>query len=306
MFTIFNANTVLGIEIAVPAVRVAVFEGKGRNRKVRSVARADIPSGSLVESYIVPNVLDRKALIEAVSECLSGTTLKKPSRAAICLSDQLFRVQTLEFEDLPKKADERERFIRWRLEKNGTVDMSDTVLRYQMVPFSGGVTVLACLAKRAVIAQYEELFAGLGIEPWHLGLSSLSTLNYYATYMAQKKSAYAAVHVTRDSFTTIVCETGVARFYRYKDIKRGGSELHSRLAREISDTLHFYSHRDRTQQVELCHLYLTGHDEMRDGLARELRQDGTLSIEVPSPNNVFASAPSSGEMAAALGAGMSL
>jgi Tfp pilus assembly PilM family ATPase len=227
----------------------------------------------------------------------------------LSLPDGVFRVQMLEFDELPGKAEDRERLIRWRLEKGAAFDIAETDLRYHVLGRQEkGFTVLSCVAKRAVIAQYESLLIGLGLDPWAVGPSSFHTLNFYFSYLTKKSAVSALAHLSEDTFATIIMDASGITFYRYKDVKRGSSEdIRSRLMREIDDSLHFYTHMDHLQQPEVQDLYITGESIVSAELAEGLRTITSLNVEVLSPAVAARSAQSIGpEMAAALGAGSSL
>jgi Tfp pilus assembly PilM family ATPase len=203
----------------------------------------------------------------------------------------------------------------WRLEKAAAFDLVDTVLRHQVLRRQErGVTVLACVAKQAVIAQYESMLRELGLEPWSVGLSSFHILNLYSPVIAKKSPVFALAHLKDDSFTTIVTESGGTLFYRYKEVKRGNvHEIQARFMREIEDSLHFYTHMARTQTSEVQHLYLTGESTLPFDLKEGLSTATSLNVEVLSPADIvvqdgrgrIASAWLV-SMAAALGAGSSL
>ena len=307
----------MGLEITSSAVRLALIRRSGAGLSVLHTGAADLPSGMVTESYSTPNISDMECLTNALRACLVNAPAARPARAALSLPDGIFRVLTLEFDQLPSKAADRERLIRWRLEKAAAFDIDDTVLRYEMSrQQERGFTVLACLIKRPVLAQYESVLAGLGLEPWIVGLSSFHLLNFYSPLIARKSSVACLAHFSDDSFTTIMTEGGGARFYRYKEVKRGNAdEIKARFTREIEDSLHFYTHRDRAQTSEVTGLYLTGESAPPHELAEELRAATTLNVHVLSPADVFAHsgmgrespAPAlSASLAAALGAGSAL
>lgn len=304
----------LGIEITSSAVRLAALSGRGANLSVIHAKTADLPSGTVAESYASPNIQDAKVLSDVLRDCMAGAP-RRLLRAALSLPDGVFRVQTFEFDQLPPKPADRERLLRWRMEKAAAFDTSDTVLRYEVLRRQeSGFTVLACVAKQAVIAQYEALLRELGLEPWNVGLSSFHVLNLYAPVMMKKSPVFALAHLAEDSFTTIVTEAGGARFYRYKDVKRGSaSEIKSRFVREIEDSLHFYSHMAHTQTSEVQHLYVTGESTLSYDLAERLSTATSLNAEVLSPADIIAQGGQGGtasawlvSMAAALGAGSAL
>ncbi len=260
------------------------------------------------EAYSSPNIPDINRFSAALSECLTGASVPGVRRAGLSLPDGVFRVQMLEFDELPKKPAEQERLIRWRFEKTA-FDVADTVLRYQLLRRQDkGITVLVCVAKQAVIAQYEAVLIGLGLEPWSVGPSSFHALNFYFPFITRRSAVSALAHITEDSFSTIIMEEGVARFYRYKEIKRGNTdEIKSRIMREIDDSLHFYTHLDRAQPSEVKDLYLTGESALPVDLAEALKSVTSLNVEVLDPSVVIPAANGAGpEMAAALGAGGAL
>lgn len=302
----------LGIEITDSAVLVAAVSGRGGSIAVEYAARRDLPAGVVTGSYASANISEQRGVVNALRECLSGSSLPY-RRAALSLPDKVFRVQTLDFDALPAKSAERARLISWRLEKSAAFDLTDTVLRYQVLRRQGsGFTVLACAAKRAVIAQYETVLMEAGLEPWTVGVSSFHILNFYFPLMSGKSPSFAVTHLTDDSFTTMVEETGGTRFYRFKDMKRvNAEEMKARFMREIEDSLHFYfTQRDRTQASDVQSLYLTGTTSLPYDLAEGLSISTSLRVEVLSPDDVVAqtgerSAPTvlSPAASAALGAG---
>jgi len=314
MLRFFSRQPGLGIEITSSAVRLAAVSGRGASLSVCYAKTADLPSGMVTESYATPNIRDGKGLADLIRESLAGAS-RRFRRTALSLPDGVFRVQTLEFDQLPAKPAERERLIRWRIEKTAAFDLSDTVLRHHVLRRQeSGFTVLACVAKQAVIAQYESVLMELGLEPWSVGLSSFHILNLYSPTIGKKSLVFALAHLTDDSFTTIVTESGGTRFYRYKEVKRvSADEIKARFMREIEDSLHFYTHMDRTQTSEVRHLYLTGESNLPYDLAEGLSTATSLNVEVLSPAGIIAQdgegEPASawlGAMAAALGAGSSL
>lgn len=296
----------LGLEITGSAVRMALMSGCSANGPVNLTRSMELPDSLVIESYASPNIQDLDKMRAVLGECLAEGVSKGARRAALSLPDSVFRVQSLEFDELPPKASDRERLIRWRLEKGAASDIAEAVLRYQVLPRNDkGFTVLACITKKTVIDQYEALLLGLQLEPWAIGLSSLNTLNYYSSTLSKRASVNAFAYVTGDTFATIITEAGGVRFYRFKDVKRGAADdARNRLVREIDDSLHFYMHADRFQQSMIKTLYLAGDSSASSELADELRAATQLEVEVLAPNAKDASENAvHPAMAAAMGAG---
>lgn len=314
MFQYLTRSPSLGIEITASAVRLAALTGRGSGISVEYTNIVDLPAGTVCGSYALPNIQDPSGVAAALREGLSGAS-RPYRRAALALPDGVFRVQTLDFDELPPKPADRERLIRWRLDKAAAFDLAGTVLRYQVMKRPGnGYTTLACVAKQSVIAQYETLLTEQGLEPWNVGVSSFHVLNLYSPFLRKKSPVFAIAHLMEDSFTTIVEDGGGTRFYRYKDVKRAGAvELKARFMREIEDSLHFYTHMDRTQTSEVQHLYLSGESALLEDLRDGLSTSTPLTIEVLSPADVITQTGRARTasawlvvMAAALGAGSAL
>lgn len=312
MFGFHSRKPRLGLDILSSEMRLAVIAGKGGDAAVVSHATAQLPAGVLNESYGTMNITDPAGFSGVLKDLVRRAAPRNAVRTAVSLPDALFRLQTFEFDDLPAGASERERLIRWRFEKLAAFDTADTVLRYQVLPREGkSVLLLSCFAKREVVRQYEDLLAGLGLEPWHIGPSSLSLLHFYFPVMSRRSSAYALAAVSRNAFASLVIEQGGVRFYRYKEVRGGRPEdVRDRLIRELDDSLHFYMHAGRSQDSAIDRLYLSGDRETVEMIVPSLTNSISLPVEVLTPSDVLPSLGNGGRsgdhpesMASALGAG---
>jgi Tfp pilus assembly PilM family ATPase len=314
MFRLFALRPRLGLEINPASLRLAAVTGGGTKTEVLFTKVVDLPPGMVSGSYASENLHDTEGFIAILRDALGPVARRNICRTALSLPDSVFRVQMLEFDALPSRREDREQLIRWRIEKTAAFDASDTVLRYQILRRQErGFTLLACAAKRDVLAQYEALLIHLGLEPWAIAPSSFHTANFYSAYLSQKGPGSALTYITEDSFTALVMEHGVPGFYRFKEMKKAtGPEIRTRLMREIEDSLHFYTHMDRSQ-VHLSaveRLSLGGDSPDLDGLADGLKAMTTLDVEVLSPVAVLTSSGRKGPettwpaaLAAAFGAG---
>jgi Tfp pilus assembly PilM family ATPase len=262
------------------------------------------------ETFASQNIKNFEGLTSILRSSLKEIKTLSIRRAGLSLPDGIFRVQTLEFDELPANNRDRDRLVRWRLEKGAAFDTANTLLRYQVLPRQDrGYSVLACVAKQEVMFQYEDLLTGLSFEPWVVVPSSFNALNFYAPYLAAKNiPGYALAWVAEDSYTTIIMQRGGPRFYRYREIKVGTPEdVAGRLIRELEDSIHFYLHMDRQQLPEVDHLYLSGEPALIASLSESLKNETTLKIETLVPSFVLAAGTDSDPtLAAAFGAGGAL
>lgn len=305
MQRIFN-EPCLGIEITSRAIRLGLLSRSGDTTVAAAATSLPLPAGMVTESYALAPFGDRDGLVSLLRSSIQKVAAPPVRRAGLSIPDGIFRVQILEFDDLPSRSSDRDRLIRWRVEKGAAFDTANTLFRYQVHERpEKGYSVLACVAKKDVIAQYESVLTELGLEPWAIVPSSLSVLNLYATALfIGNAPGFALAWITEGSYVTIIMERGGPRFYRYKELRTGASEdVTTRLLRELDDSLHFYMHRDRQQASEVSRLSLAGEPALLDPLVEELKRASALEIGVLAPAMVIPSSDASPAMAAALGAG---
>jgi Tfp pilus assembly PilM family ATPase len=308
MFGFFAGKPLLGIEVNAMCVRMALSARKGAGRSVLYAETVDLPQGLVTENYGAPNIADPDELIRLLGARLKAAGMQF-RRAALSLPDSIFRVQTLDFDVLPQRHADRERLIRWRLERSAAADLADTTLRYSILKQQGAaVTVLASVAKSSVLLQYERALIALGLEPWFVGLSSFNAQNFFERTITAKPGPAGFVFVTENAFVASVRDAdNKPGFYRYKEVKRSGADRTDRLIREIDDSLHFYTHRDRAQTSEVRRLFLAGDPAALDALAGGLSSAGevvVLSPDSAAPENWTVNGTTrAASYAAALGAG---
>jgi Tfp pilus assembly PilM family ATPase len=298
----------MGIEITARAIRTGVLLRRGGTLSVLAAKTEWLSPGMVNESYSVQNIQRPDEMASLLKTTLRSASAPSVRRVGLSLPDGIFRVQNLEFDELPQNTIDRERLIRWRLEKGATFDVTGSVLRYQVHPRPGkGFFLLACVAKQDVLVQYDDLISRMGYEVWDIGLSSFHALNFYVpTIIARGAVSYAFLWVTENSYSTIIMERNGPRFYRFREIKAGSTEeAAGRIMREIEDALHFYVHRDRQQPSEIGCLYLAGDSPMVPVLGEEMKRRSTLEVEMLTPAAIVQQETSgdSAAMAPVYGAG---
>lgn len=303
----FLAKPGIGLEVSSRAARIGVVRRNGAATAVLASGSQKLGTGLLEENYASPGIRDREGLSAALRPLLQEAVSAGGSRLSMSLPDSLFRVQLFDFDDLPARHGDRERLVRWRFEKSAAFDTADTVLRYQVLPRIGkGVSVLSCIAKRDVVASYEDLLAGLGQEVWNIGISSLHALNFYRDVLAAPAAGPSAlVWVTEGSYATIIADRGVPRFYRFREIRSGtAGDAAARITRELEDTIHFYTHRDPEQSPEISRFCLAGDSPVLAPLAEGLRGTTTVAVDLLTASAVTgAGGEGADAFAAAFGAG---
>jgi Tfp pilus assembly PilM family ATPase len=307
MFRFIARRPSLGLEITASGARAAVVRRRGAGLSLLYSGTCELPAEMIIQSFASPSVQDASGLTSVLRSCLSAAPVRA-SRAALSLPDGMFRVLIFDFDKLPQTKSERERLIRWRLQKAAAFDANGTILRYEALHRrERGFTVLACMLKKQAVDDYEGVLSALDLDTWTIGPSSLNALNFYLPVIAKKSQLFSFNYITADSFATVISDALGVRFYRFKEVKRSAvEELKARLVRELENSLHFYAHMDRAQITEVKDLYLTGDSPMLGEIADELRAGQALNVAVLAPADVFAGAAPNAAMSAALGAGGAL
>ncbi len=280
----FFSRPRLGLEITSRAVKLGALLSNGKPSGRLVAKTIHLPAGMVSDAFASLNIRDSEGLASILREALREFASFKSGRAGLSLPDTVFRVQNLDFDELPKRKADQDRLVRWRIEKGAAFDTANTVLRYQVFPRQGkGYSVLACIAKRDVLDQYEDLVTGLGYEPWSVGPASFHALNFYSPSL-QKLGipGFAFAWITDSSYALLLTESGVPRFYRCKEIRQVAVDAKERVLRELEDSLHFYTHLDRQQLSEIGRFFLAGDSPLLASLADDLKKALTLEVEVLS------------------------
>jgi type IV pilus assembly protein PilM len=171
-----NQKTVrprLACEITSEGVIAARAADKASRLEVFTSRRLN--EGAIAPGLNIPNILDAQALRTALSGAL-GAVAGKSKDVIVVLPDVAIRMMLLDFEALPAKREEIDPVLRFRLKKSLPFDVDHAVLSYDVTRANGTVRVVAAVAPREVIEEYEKAFRDIGYEPGVVLPSSLAAL----------------------------------------------------------------------------------------------------------------------------------
>ena len=161
----------LAVEIApdhVAAARCGSAPGR-----VDSAAIEPLPPGAVTPSPLETNLSDPEAVRAALRRVFGRVPLHG-APVALLVPDPVVRVFILPFETLPRRREEAEELLRWRLKKSVPFDMDETVVSWtRQGGRAGGLEVVTAVARRRIIREYEELIESFG---GHAGVVLSSTL----------------------------------------------------------------------------------------------------------------------------------
>lgn len=137
-----------------------------------------LAAGSLTPGLTAANVHDREALRHAVRGVME-VVAKRSKDVIVVLPDAAVRVALLDFESFPEKEADAAALVRFRLRKTLPFDVEQAAVSYHLQAGpaeSLGVNVVAAVAPRSVVEEYESAFRDAGYTPGVVVPSMVATL----------------------------------------------------------------------------------------------------------------------------------
>jgi hypothetical protein len=224
------------------------------------------------------NLADAKALIAVLKETL--TRLHGGGKWAACLlPESCLKIFVLPFDMLPASAAERENLIRWRIKKQMPVVPDDVRLSYEVVSSGGALRVILALARKAVIQEYEAVFAAAGVPVGAVTVPCLSLLNLVDR---EREEDLLAVNIEEDSLTLAAVSRSDLTLYRHKALGASSGRSIENIAVEIENTVHFLADREKREVRSLVLHASVPETGAEVAAALEARFDGAVRM-IDSP-----------------------
>jgi type IV pilus assembly protein PilM len=255
----------MACEIAAEHVAVAAWTG-GR-LGLEGFAHEPVSAGSIVVSPVEPNIVDTSAVHAALERALAKVQ-SRGRDVALLLPDQVVRVFILHFDTFPKRADEAEPLLRWRLKKSVPFDVEEAVVSFMAQESrEEGVDIVAGIARRKIVRQYEEIVDAVGLAPGVVLGSTLATLP-----LLDSERPTLLARITGRTLTNVITRGDVLCVYRCTELPVDVSGLDpAMLLEEIYPGMAFYQDnwRESVQQVRLAG-FAGRTEEFRRALETEL------------------------------------
>jgi hypothetical protein len=159
----FTELPVLEAGFQISAGRIEGCLVKERTNFKPVVFSEELPPGSLEPSFHKRNIRQREIIKEIFRKGLEKINPEKKN-IAFLPPELSLKVFVLHFESMPSAETEVEKVILFAVRKQQPLLPQDIRLSYQIMPENGRFRVVGVLARRAVIDEYEELFASLGFQ----------------------------------------------------------------------------------------------------------------------------------------------
>src|SRR5580704_3322860 len=262
-----DRRPVLACEIA--ADRVLAGRASDRGRMVEMSSARELAPGTVVPDLMEPNLRDGSALRQAIESALGSLGARSRDVIAI-LPDTAVRVVLLDFETLPPKREEAEAVVRFRLKKSLPFDPEEAKISYHLQSTAKGSQVIAAVALKKVLEEYESAFRDAGYSPGVVMPSMLAALG-----AADAERPTLVVKVDARTIGIAILDQDHLLLIRTLENTRGVTITGDQLAEEVYPSVVFFqdTYNLNIERVFVCGLPETG------GAAGALKNQSGAQVE---------------------------
>jgi hypothetical protein len=201
------------------------------SRQVRRVAVRQLEAGALEPLPSRPNLAKPEGVRRAIREVLEAIG-NGSSRLGILLPDPTVRVAILRFETLPRRREEADALVRWKMGGILPFPPEEARVSYQLLSKGDQpVELLAMALRNSVVAEYEAAFETVNGGP---ALVLPATAALLPLLPAGNQGSQVLVHVCSGSITTVVMVRDSVSFWRNRLLEGQAEEGEGEVAREIA------------------------------------------------------------------------
>ena len=227
-----SARPKLACEIAADRVIAARASDSGHVLELCSTN--ELSPGCVVPDLAENNLRERNSVVSALRSALE--TLGGRSRDIVAVvPDAAVRVVLLDFETLPSGHEEAEGVVRFRLRKSLPFDVDKAKVSYQAETAGAGVRVVAAVALRNVVEDYEAAFREAGFSPGVVLPSMLAALG-----AAPADRPTLVVKVDAHTTSIAILDHGQLLLFRTLENTRGVTIGGEQLAEDIYPSVVFF------------------------------------------------------------------
>lgn len=257
----------LACEIA--ADRVLAGRAADTGRMVEIASARELAPGTVVPDLMEANLLDGRAVRQAIESALGGVGGRSRDVIAI-LPDTSVRVVLLDFETLPSKRDEAEAVVRFRLKKSLPFDPDNARVSYHAQSTGKGMRAVAAVVLNTVLEEYESAFRDAGYNPGMVMPSMLAALG-----AADAERPTLVVKVDARTISITILDQDQLLLFRTLENVRGVTITGDQLAEEVYPSVVFFQD---TYNLNIERVYVAGLPEA-GGAAPALKNQSGAQVE---------------------------
>lgn len=205
------------VAIEIAARRVTVVELPAAGASVTAYAGEPLPDGAVIPALTGINVAQPDVVRAALQRALERAGLTSARRAALVVPDSIARVTLLAFDELPARPQDLDRVVQWQLRRTAPFPVDDAVVsHFPAAAHDGRVSIVAAMARRDVLAQYESVVSSLGLHAGVVDLASFNVINSVIAATTPTAGDWLIVHMAADATTLAILRGDALIFYRHR------------------------------------------------------------------------------------------
>jgi type IV pilus assembly protein PilM len=203
------------VEIAPSRVSAASLSTRGGAPAIQSFAVDVLPAQAVVASLTTHNILDRASVVASLRTVFDRLE-RRPVRVALIIPDVAAKVSVVRFDRVPARRDDLEQLMRWQVRKAAPFPIEEAAVSFTggTPTADGGGEFVVVLARRDVIAEYEDVCAEAGAHAGLVDIATFSVINLALAAPPVRSGDWLVVHM-RPEYTSIgIVRAGALIFFR--------------------------------------------------------------------------------------------
>jgi len=286
----------LGCEISSGGITVGRWSPGAS--QLNTAAWRPLPEGAIDPTPLRENLSQRERVREALAGCLEALGLGALRAAeahsgtdiALVIPDQSARLFVLDFDSLPRGTSEALQLVRWRLKKSVPFDIDSSVISFTAHRREAGWQVISVVTPQAIVHEYEQLLASVGLSVSRITLSSLAAL---ALLPEADAGSTLLVKMNFPSVTTAIVHGEDLALFRTAAINADGAGEASPEA--VFETIYpAFAYFQDTFGRALDRVYVCGLGEMTPGIMESIATEMQVPAQLLLTGSDLAAATSAG------------
>jgi type IV pilus assembly protein PilM len=242
----------VGVEIAARRLSAALLVRRSQQWVVSAHAVESLPPGAVTPSLTAVNISDRAAVVDAMRRLFDGLGTH-PKRIGLVVPDSIAKVSLVRFEKVPARAQDLEGLIRWQVRRTApfSVDEAQVAWTPGTLLADGAHEFVVSLARRSIVAEYEEVCAAAGAQAGVVDLATFNAINAVLAAGNAPAEDWLLVHVGSDYTSLAIVRGGALIFFRNRVADGEGD-----LADIVHQTAMYYE--DRLEGAGFARVVLSG------------------------------------------------
>lgn len=227
----------VAVELAARHISAAEIVKRGARWVVSAHVVEPIADGLMAPSLTATNISDAAAVTAALKRTFTRLGVR-PGRISLVLPDTVAKVSLVSFAQVPARAEDLERLIRWQVRRTAPFSIDEAQVSWTAGARQpdGAREFVVALARRSIVNEYEQVCAAAGAQA---GIVDLATFNVVNTILAGGRASGDASRAESRDWLLVHVNTGYTSFA----IVRDGAliffrSLHSETEGDLADVVH--------------------------------------------------------------------